>query len=203
MDDSALLEQLIAGSASAAAELLHRYSGTVRRMLIATLGTTLDVDDIVQETFITAIRRAPTLRDDAALFSFIVGIALRHARNEQRRRAVRRSSELLDEDLPGVRPPDWSARAAVRRLAGALDRLDPRSRVVFVRRYVEQLDLAALARAEHVSLATVKRRLSRARRAFVAIAASDPLLREYAEPPAVAAVSCRISRWPRAGGRRL
>jgi len=175
---------VVAGKPAAIAELFDRYSRLVREMLIRTLGSRFDVDDLMQETFLTAVRRAPTLRDPGALSSFIVGVAIRQAKNELRRRAVRRWIGLSPERESGSSNSDPVAREGIRHLNCALEQLDPSSRVLFVLRHVEQLELSEIARAEGVSLATLKRRLARAERRFEAIAERDPVLRDYLVRPA-------------------
>jgi RNA polymerase sigma-70 factor (ECF subfamily) len=177
--DAELLASVVAGKPAAIAALFDRYSGLVRQMLIRTLGSSFDVDDLMQETFLTAVRRAHTLRDPAALSSFIVGVAIRQAKNELRRRAVRRWIGLPHEPETSSSNTDPVAREGVRHLNRALERLDPSSRVLFVLRHVEELELSEIARAERVSLATLKRRLARAERRFEAIAERDPVLRDY------------------------
>lgn len=177
--EAELLGGVVAGKPAAIAELFDRYSRLVRRMLIRTLGSDFDVDDLMQETFLTAVRRAPTLRDPGALSSFIVGIAIRQAKNELRRRAVRRWIGLTQDDESPARGSDAVAREGVRHLNRALEQLDPSARVLFVLRHVEELELTEIARAEHCSLATLKRRLARAERRFEAIAERDPVLRDY------------------------
>ncbi len=178
--EAELLEGVIAGKPAVIAEVFDRYSPLVRRTLIRTLGSAFDVDDLMQETFLTAMRRAPTLRDPSALSSFIVGVAIRQAKNEIRRRTVRRWIGLAHEDeLSSPHGEDPVMREGVRHLNAALGKLDANSRVLFVLRHVEQMELTEIAAAEGVSLATLKRHLARAERRFEAIAASDPVLRDY------------------------
>ena len=54
------------------------------------------------------------------------------------------------------------------------------SRLLFVLRHVEGLELTELAEVVGCSLATVKRRLSRADQRFRAITRNDPVLRQLA-----------------------
>jgi len=183
-NDAELLAAVVAGKPAAIAALFDRYSRLVRQMLIRTLGSSFDVDDLMQETFLTAVRRAHTLRDPAALSSFIVGVAIRQAKNELRRRTVRRWIGLSDERESSAGNSDAVAREGVRHLNRALEQLDPSSRVLFVLRHVEELELSEIAAAEGVSLATLKRRLARAERRFEAIAERDPVLRDYLVRPA-------------------
>jgi RNA polymerase sigma-70 factor (ECF subfamily) len=178
--DGVLLREIIEGRPAAIAELFDRYGGLVRRMLTRTLGTAHDVDDLAQETFLTVIRRCRTLRDVEAFDSFVIGVAIRVAKNEVRKRRLRRVVGL-DQAAEVAAPPghDPVAREGVRRLYAALDRLDAASRVLFVLRHVEELELTELAKAEGCSLATVKRRLARAEQRFEAIVAGDPVLRGF------------------------
>jgi RNA polymerase sigma-70 factor, ECF subfamily len=178
--DAVLVREVTEGRPAAIAELFDRYSGLVRRMLTRTLGSSHDIEDLAQETFLTVIRRCRTLRDAEALDSFVIGVAIRIARNEVRKRRLRRMVGLDQALEPAVAPAvDPVAREGVRRLYQALDRLDAGSRVLFVLRHVEELELTELARAEGCSLATVKRRLARAEQRFEAIAEGDPVLRVF------------------------
>jgi RNA polymerase sigma-70 factor (ECF subfamily) len=177
--DIELLAGIVAARPAAVAELFDRYLQVVRRVLARTLGGASDIDDSVQETFLTVVRRAETLRDASALSSFIVSVAIRVARNELRSRAIRRWIGLDDERTHAGVSDDPLAREGVRRLDLALNRLDADSRILFVLRHVEQCELSELAELTHTSLATVKRRLARAEKRFEAIAARDPVLCDY------------------------
>jgi RNA polymerase sigma-70 factor (ECF subfamily) len=175
-----LASEVIEGRPAAIAELFDRYAGLVERILTRTLGSSRDVEDLAQETFLTVIRRCHTLRDAEALDSFVIGIAIRVARNEVRKRRLRRMIGLEQAtELPITRAHDPVAREGVEHLYKALDRLDAGSRVLFVLRHVEELELTELARADGCSLATVKRRLARAEQRFEAIAAGDPSLSSF------------------------
>jgi RNA polymerase sigma-70 factor, ECF subfamily len=174
------VSEIIEGRPAAIAELFDRYAGLVRRMLTRTLGSSHDIEDLAQETFLTVIRRCKTLRDVEAFDSFVIGVAIRVARNEVRKRQLRRLVGLDQVADMAVAPAhDPVAREGIQRLYRALDRLDAGSRVLFVLRHVEQLELTEVAQAEGCSLATVKRRLARADQRFEAIAAQDPVLRSF------------------------
>lgn len=163
----------------AVAELFDRYVGLVRRTLARTLGNAVDLDDLAQDTFLTIIRRVRTLRDPLALRSFVVSVAVRTARNELRKRAVRRFVGLEEAvSLPIAGPLDAALVEGVRHVYDALDRLGTEARLAFVLRHVEGYELSETAQACGCSLATIKRRLSRAESRFEAIAQADPTLRE-------------------------
>ncbi len=176
--DAELVQGLLAGRPAAVALLVDRYAPVVRRILLRTLGSARDLEDLSQDTFVTVLRRCPTLRDPAALRSFIVSVAIRIARNELRKRAIRRFVGLHDTTVAAVQPPhDAEVAERVRHVYAALDRVDADARIAFTLRHVEGLDLAETALACGCSLATVKRRLARAESRLRTLSRTDPVLR--------------------------
>lgn len=176
-------QELVAGLCerrpSAARALYDQYSTVVRQVLIRTLGSAHDVDDLVQETLITVIERAPALKKALSLRSFVIGVAINLAKNEIRKRKVRKLVGLDDAvDVPLVAPHDATLAQVARHLYLALDRLEINARMAFVLRYVQGCDLAETAAACGCSIATIKRKLNRAESRFSAIVKADPVLRE-------------------------
>lgn len=183
MDDVELLRRYRGSSDRQAAGLLFdRHAPLVRRILARTLGPFREVEDHVQEIFLTFFRQLASLRSDEALRPFLVSITVRVARSELRRRRVRRILHLADPaELPDVptRPVDHEARAALRRLYAILDELDTSSRLAFSLRYFEEMELMEVAVAVGESLATVKRRLARVLPILHSRAARDAALAPY------------------------
>lgn len=182
-DDVELAEAARDGHPGAVAEVYRRFGGLVRGLLVQSIGPHAEVDDLVQETFLRFFRRAGDLREPAALRSFIVGIALRVARGELRKRRVRRFLHLVDPtEAPdsAVAGDDHEGREALRRLYAILDRLDDDSRLAFVLRHVQGLELHDVAAGLGCSLATVKRRLSKAEARVAFHARRDVTLLAYA-----------------------
>lgn len=178
-DEAELVTGLIAGRATAVQALYNEYSGLVRRVLIQTLGSARDVDDLTQETLIKVIERAPTLRKVQSLRSFVIGVAINLAKNEIRRRSFRRFVGFDDTvELPYVHPHDAVVAQGARHLYRALEQLDATARTAFVLRFVNGCDLAETAAACSCSVATIKRKLARAEARFSALAQADPVLRD-------------------------
>ena len=176
-DDQILLDGLLAGDDHAVASLCDRYGWQVRGVLTRTLGSTLDVEDLMQETFLTIVRKCSTLRDRKAFRPFVVSVAIRVARNELRKRALRRFIGLdVAPELPVTPPHDPAARQAVDRVYEVLSRMDADTRVAFVARHVEGFELTEAAEICGCSLATIKRRLAKAEKCFEAMSRGDPVL---------------------------
>ena len=184
--DEALARAAAAGHPGAAAVVWTRFAPLVRRLLRRTLGPGDEVEDRVQDTFLRFFRSAGELRDPALLQSYIVGIAMRVAREELRRRRLRRWLQLTPTGtLPDAagRGVDAGARAAVARLYVLRDQVDDRARMLFVLRHIEGLELTEIAAVMETSLATVKRHLARASQRILAAAQRDPELAAYLEAP--------------------
>lgn len=175
-----LVAGLIERRATAVQALYSQYAGTVRRVLIQALGSDRDVEDLTQDTLITVVERASALRKVESLRCFIIGVAIRLAKNEMRRRAIRRFVGL-DEvaEVPLVAPYDAAASQGAQHLYRALDRLELNARMAFVLRFVHGCDLAETASACGCSIATIKRKLTRAEARFSALVQADPVLREF------------------------
>ena len=182
IDDASLARAIAEGQASAPGMVWDRYAALVRGVLKKSLGPGEDVDDQVQIAFLELFRDAKNLRDPAALRSFLIGITVRVARSELRRRRFRRWLRLTDD---GAVPEDATddvdedAREAVARLYVVLEKLDDKSRMLFVLRHVEGLELTETAEAVGVSLATAKRHLAKVTARVHAMAARDPILASY------------------------
>ncbi len=180
-DDSGLVRAAIHGDPGAPGLIWDRYSRLVRGVLRRSLGDD-EVDDHVQEVFLRFFRQVEGLRKPGSLRCFLIGIAMRVAGSELRRRRVRRFMRVAPaEELEGgpASPRDDDAREAVRRLYAILDRVDSRTRLLFVLRYVEALELTEIAEALEVSLATAKRHLSRAGDRVFSLAGRDEMLLGY------------------------
>jgi len=187
-DDASLSRALADGQPAAASIAWDRFAPLVRGILRRSIGPDAEVEDAVQEVFLRFFRQVGGLRDAGALRPFVIGITLRVAGTELRRRRVRRWLRLTDDgDLPerAGAAADGDARAALRRLYAALDRLDDAGRLIFVLRHFEGLELTELAAALDTSLATTKRRLARVTARVLAMIERDPALAEYARalPP--------------------
>jgi RNA polymerase sigma-70 factor (ECF subfamily) len=183
-EDAALVEAVRARSPRAPGLLWDRYSTLARRILMRSLGPSADVEDALQDVFLRLFRDLHTLREPAALRSFIIGITLHVATSELRKRRARKWLLLWnDKPLPEVEPPsgdgDADQREALSRLYAILDRIDTKRRLVFVLRFVEGLELAEISAILECSLATTKRRVADAARRVTLLAAGDPLLSAY------------------------
>lgn len=183
-DDVALVEGLQDGEAWARRALFDRYAAHVERILRRILGPDQELGDVLHDTFVQAYGSASGIRDTKAVKGWLSTVAVFTARGVIRKRKLRRwlrfwePDELPEEQAPVAEP---LTRATVHRSYAILDQLGADERIVFTLRFIDGMDLTEVASAAGVSLATVKRRLSRAEKTFVEAARSDELLGQWVE----------------------
>jgi RNA polymerase sigma-70 factor (ECF subfamily) len=183
VSDARIAQGLVEGDARAAAAAWDRFHRLVRGLIRRMLGED-EVEDRVQEVFLRLIRQAKTIQRPEALRSFIVGMTLRVARSELRKRRVRRILMLSSpSEMPIIaHHPDMEAREALRRLLTLLDRLGTEERLAFVLRSAEGMALDEVAQHLGCSLATAKRRILRATDQLETWVQGDAALLGYLRP---------------------
>jgi RNA polymerase sigma-70 factor, ECF subfamily len=162
MDDDELLARLAGGDDAALRELFGRHAGWLAARLRAVLPAA-DVEDVLQETFLAAWRAAGRYRPQNA-GGWLWGIAWRQAALCLRRRGP--AAGTIDEADAVV--PDPAEAVAVRAdLAAAVGELGPAGgpeREVWRLLYVEERNVAEVAKLTGVPEGTVKSRAHRVRR---------------------------------------
>jgi RNA polymerase sigma-70 factor (ECF subfamily) len=183
-DDRALVDALRAGHPGAAAALYDRHAAQIRLTLRSILGPDDDIPDLLQEVFIRALDRVDALRDVNRLASWLTGIAVFVGRAQIRLRSRRRWLRFFSPERtePQQREqPSSDARRALREVYAVLDRMPADERMAFVLRYIHDTTLVEAAEACETSLATIKRRLSRAEKRFLEAVRRQPVLAEWLE----------------------
>lgn len=189
-DDAALVEGLRAGNPNACAALVDRFSDHVLRVLVRILGRHPDVEDLHHDVFVRALSAAHDVRDPSALKGWVTIIAVNLARTAIARRTRSRWLWFLPpEELPEPSETfDDDAAEALSGLYRVLDKLPTEERIAFTLRFVDGMELTQVAEACGVSLATIKRRLSKAEDRFVKSAGREPTLRHWLEDSRFSAV---------------
>lgn len=147
-------------------ELFERLGDGVYTLAVRMLGDRHLAEDVVQETFLQALRKLHTWRGDGPIDGWIYRIGYRQAIALSRRR---RDLPTAPDELPDAIAPEAGPehRALTRELAARIDAaladLTLPLRAAFVLRDVEGLPTAAVAEALGISESAVKMRLKRAR----------------------------------------
>jgi RNA polymerase sigma-70 factor (ECF subfamily) len=142
----------------------------VRRAVGHLAGPSLEVDDLVQDVFVQAMRRAADFQGRSSVQTWLYGIALGVVANARRRAAFRRLLGLEAAHaprLPAATPSDQLERAQARAsVYRALDRLPEKKRTVLILHELEGVPGEEIAAIVGCPVATVWTRLYHARQAF-------------------------------------
>lgn len=142
-------------------ELFRRHAAYIGRLCVRLVGDPAEAEDIVQDTFVAAIRGAHTLEDLSGVRSWLTKIAVRECIRRMRLRRARRFIGLDSTDakisMPGASPDQ---QALLKQLFAVLDRVPAKDRVCWGLRYLHGERIAAIAEYCNCSVATVKRRIT-------------------------------------------
>lgn len=167
-DDAALVARALEGDAWAEEALYRRHAPRALDTAARLLGRLADAEDVLQDSFVAALRRLDELREPAHFERWLLRIIVNRARNVLRRRALRRTLGLDrgadDATLARLASPDASpeARAQLAELDAVVRSLATDERVAWVLRVVEQRTMPEIAAAMACSVATAKRRVASA-----------------------------------------
>jgi len=166
--EATLVERLQRADPAAVGEAYDRHHAVVRRFARRLVGDDASAEDLVHEVFVTLPRAIRGFCGDASLSTFLVSIAVNHARHHLRSASRRRAAlERFAQEAPANTsdPEQQAARASLARaLNRALDTLPLDQRVVFVLCEVEERTAGEVSEITGAPEATVRTRLFHARR---------------------------------------
>jgi RNA polymerase sigma-70 factor (ECF subfamily) len=168
--DADLLGRLADGDQSALAVLFDRHATAVTRYAWAIASSRMDVEEVVQDTFVTAWRKAGEITiAESSLLPWLLVTCRFLALNLNRRQARTRADVLPDEQttdlagLGGARSDADAAREELRWVLDEIERLEPIDRRVCEMCLVEGMPYADAAKALGLTVGAVKQRVSRSR----------------------------------------
>jgi RNA polymerase sigma-70 factor (ECF subfamily) len=169
---------LVAGSAASAhghaaelrgrlTELFNEHSAHVARLAYRLLGREDEVDDIVQDVFISLFRHLDGIRQAEALRGWLQTTTVRIVRRRLRVRRIGFLLRLRDRvESPELASPGASGedRAALWKVHRALEGVGVNARIAWVFRYLEEKSIDEVAHLCACSTSTAKRRIAEAHR---------------------------------------
>ncbi len=157
-DDALLVERARGGDERAVAQLYKRHARYLAGVVYRLMGDELELDDVVQETFLALRDQLAELREPERVRFWIVRVAVRSAQKRMERR--RRRFRLLSSQPPPPVASDPALDEDLRALFEALSTLPPELRIPWALHKIEGQTLPEVADLCEVSLATVKRRIA-------------------------------------------
>ena len=163
-----LVARLRAGDRAAVEQAYVAHHAAIRGFARKLVGDVTTAEDLVHDTFVALPRAIRGFRGEASLRSFLIGVAVNHARRHIRT-AVRRR-RAMDKVAAEIAAPSIDASELLERkrladrLSAALDQLPIEQRVVFVLCEAEQRTSVEVALIVDAPEGTVRTRLMHAKR---------------------------------------
>jgi RNA polymerase sigma-70 factor (ECF subfamily) len=180
-DEADLVARCVAGDPDAQRTLFEQERTRVHRLLYRVVGSNAQLDDLIQDAFLEVFRSLPSFRGESTLRTWIdrcaVRVAYAHFKRKRRHPVLLAVPEEAS-DAPSVEERT-SMRQALRRVYAELSRLEPHQRIAFTLFAIEGRSQRDVADIMSSTIATVKIRVWRARRALEESARLDPLLAEF------------------------
>lgn len=164
-----LLRRAGRGDEAAFLTLYERHRTPVFRFACRVLGSAAQAEDVMQECFLSVLRRPEAFQDErASLRTYLYAIARHLSWQHLRRSGLETTVEELPESAaeetetaePLRRMLEGEAAAAVRRAIGMLSPLQREAIVLFE---YQEMSLAEIAMVCETDVGTIKARLHRAR----------------------------------------
>jgi RNA polymerase sigma-70 factor, ECF subfamily len=156
--------------------IFRQHARYVAAIALRVLGRNDEVDDVVQDVFLAAMKDLAGLRSAGAVKGWLATVTVRHAARRLRRRRLRRLLHLdrdcgyEDVAAPGASPEQ---RALLGRVYALLDGLPVADRLAWTLRHLEGEQIDAVAALCGCSPATAKRRIAAAHEAIERMLADD------------------------------
>lgn len=157
-------------------EVVRLYRPRIFRYLMASLADRDLAETLTQDCFLKAYNARHQFRGESSLSTWLTRIALNLVRDHLRNRRMRFWRKTRDSAADLVDISDWipdtavSAEAAVlqrervKEVWKAVDALSPQQKMVFLMRFVEEMELSEIAETTGMNTSTVKSHLYRALR---------------------------------------
>jgi RNA polymerase sigma-70 factor (ECF subfamily) len=150
--------------------LYRRYAPYVAAIAARIMGRDSELDDLVQDAFLNALRGLRGLREPAAIKGWLakitVRLATRRLRQLKLRRALHLARDVADDETIFAPGASAEQRALIVRVYRVLEGLPAAERVAWVLRHVQGEPLQRIPELCECSLSTAQRRLARAQAAL-------------------------------------
>ena len=168
-----LVARLTLGDRTAVAEVYDAHHGAVRAFAKRLVGEVAAAEDLVHEVFVALPQAVRGYRGEASLRTFLISVAVNHARHHVRAASRRRYAMERYEREPVRSPSDPEQFTGRRELALALERcldaLPLDQRIAFVLCEVEERSSSEVAQIVGAPEGTVRTRLFHAKKKLRAL----------------------------------
>jgi RNA polymerase sigma-70 factor, ECF subfamily len=184
LDERTLVAQAAAVNQAAFDQLVTVHQDRIARLVHRLLGWPGDVDDVVQDVFVDALRNLPRFDGRSSVLTWLTRLTINRCRTHQRKQWLRsgflrrRRDELCAAGSASAPDPSGALSTAetIHQVHSAIRQLPQRDREIIVLRYLEELSIEEIGKALNLARSATDVRLTRARQRLEEIL--KPLLSE-------------------------
>ena len=151
-----MLQQLVWSTELDVERIVDTYGNMLFRICLVMLSNEKDAEDVVQDTLITYLTKAPTFNDSEHEKAWLITIATNRCKNMRRYNFIRKHMDIHDVQLYCKNDEDYG-------LLDHLMRLPTKHKVVLLLHYVEGYKVDEIAKILTITTSAVKKRLQRGR----------------------------------------
>ena len=180
-----LVEACRRGDRAALQAVFTAHAPYLERLVSRVAGRSLEVEDLLQSTFMAAIEAFPRFRGEAQVRTWLARIAIRTAHDRLRSASHRKRVHVIDVEhaaersIPAPRMEhELDDRRRMERLEFHLEALGPKKRTAFVLHVFDGMPIEEVAALTGSGVAATKSRIFWARRELLKRATRDACLRD-------------------------
>lgn len=167
-----LVKEILAGKRGAAAKFYHQLAPVVRNYIRGRVGMEEDVEELLQDTFMSVFDSLSLYRGEASVKTFVISIARHEVADWYRKRYVRklveRTTPLFEGVMAEMATPEWELRKAKikAKFEAAYGSLSEPHQEVLSLRYELGMSVREIAQEMEVGVKAAESLLYRARMAM-------------------------------------
>jgi RNA polymerase sigma-70 factor (ECF subfamily) len=169
--ERSLLPQAVAGDQAAFDRLVTVHQDRIARLVQRLLGWPSDVDDVVQDVFVDALRNLRRFDGRSSVLTWLTRLTINRCRSHQRRQWIRLSFlriKCADVRATGsISASDTSnlaiTKETIHQVHAAIRQLNQKDREIIVLRYLEEVPIEDIMKTLNLTRTAADVRLTRAR----------------------------------------
>jgi RNA polymerase sigma-70 factor (ECF subfamily) len=166
-DDGDLITRFMDGDLSGFEGLVRKYQDRIYNLCRYMIQDTHDAQDAAQDVFLKAYESLKAFKPNASLYTWLYRIAVNTCLDYKKKsRPEQGEDESLIDELASAEPsPEqrYHSKELGQAIRMGLQKLPENLRAAIVLKEIEELSYDEIAEVLHISLGTVKSRISRAR----------------------------------------
>ena len=175
IQEQEIVKKAQAGDQAAQSYLVNTYSKRIYHLGLRLTGTEQDAEDILQETFLTMLKKIHQFQGKSSFYTWLyrvaINISLRKLKSKPRKYThfsiddpnIEKISSTTAEEWPDINYSVVKNRDFRKKLDRAIEELPDIYKTVFILRDLHELSTEDTSKILHISISNTKIRLMRAR----------------------------------------